>query len=236
MADALAGFRALLAEGGVRVAVSDLDGVLRLFDTMSWEALDDQLGLPHGSAFRAVLRDPLLEAVARGRATHAAWRASIRSTLRAQGVPADRARAAVAAWADDRGHLDTDVLDLLLDAQRSGIEVFVFTNGTDRVREELEDLSAHDAAARSDRPSRAVGAAASRFRDLVDPRGERVLNTAELGEAKPDGAAFAAAHGRIESVLGRDVPREAVAFLDDSPHHTDAALRFGWRAVTLCRS
>lgn len=235
MAEALADFRALLAEDSVRVAVSDLDGVLRLFDTTSWEALDQQLGLPHGSAYRAILRDPLLEAVTRGRATHAAWRESIRSRLRAQGVPSDRARAAIASWADDRGRLDTVVLDLLQNAQRSGIEVFVLTNGTDRVRGELEGLVAQDAAEGRGSPSPGATRSPRRFSDLLDPRGARVLNTAELGEAKPDIAAFAVAHARIESVLGRDVPRPSVAFLDDSASHTDAAREFGWRAVRLRR-
>lgn len=227
MVDALADYRALLAEGDVQVAVSDLDGVLRVFDTTPWTALDEQLGLPQGSAFRAVLRDPLLEDVTRGRATHADWRESILSTLRDQGVPAARARRAIATWADDRGRLDTDVLDLLRDAQREGIDVFVLTNGTDRVREELEGLRAHEDPAHS--PPR-------RFSALLDPRGERVLNTAELGEAKPDPAAFVVAHARIERVLGRPVPRGAVAFLDDSASHTEGAEEFGWRAVRLRRA
>ncbi|MCG7308537.1 HAD family hydrolase [Brachybacterium sp. ACRRE] len=227
MLDALADYRALLAEDGVWVAVSDLDGVLRVFDTTPWAALDEQLGLPQGSAFRAVLRDPLLEDVTRGRATHEAWRESILSTLRDQGVPAARARRAIGTWADDRGRLDTDVLDLLQDAQREGIEVFVLTNGTDRVREELEELCAHeDPAVPTPR----------RFGDLLDPHGEWVLNTAELGEAKPDPAAFALAHARIERVLGRAVPRCSVAFLDDSASHTEGAEEFGWRAVRLRRA
>jgi putative hydrolase of the HAD superfamily len=147
MHDTLTDFRSLLDEEGIEVAVSDLDGVLRVFDTVPWDELDARLGLDPGAAFDAILRDPILEDATRGRAAHADWRESSRRTLRSRGVPAQRAADVVSAWADDRGRLDVDVLDVLSAAQRHGLEVFVLTNGTDRVREELEDLqesTAHD--------------------------------------------------------------------------------------------
>ncbi|MGY5765847.1 HAD family hydrolase [Brachybacterium sp. DNPG3] len=213
-AASLAVFRELVRDRATHVVVSDLDGVLRRFDPALFPGLDARLDRPRGTSYRAILRSPLLREVVRGRATHAQWRERIAADLQADGIAADEARAVVGAWLASTPVPDPDVRAVLDEARRSGREVFVFTNGTDRVREELRDLGVDD---------------------LLGPAGERLLNSAELGAAKPDREAFDAAHARIEQVLGRSVPRDAVAFLDDSAGHVAGAVASGWRAQLLER-
>ena len=63
--------------------------------------------------------------------------------------------------------------------------------------------------------------------------GDRLLNSAELGAAKPDPEAYARALARIEAVLGRRVEPATIAFLDDGPGNVTAARAAGWQAVHL---
>lgn len=210
----LEAFRALVLDPTMQVVVSDLDGVLRRFDEHLWERLDAHLGRPTDTAYRAILRSPLLGEVVRGRATHAQWRQRILEDLEADGIDPDTAHEALRTWLDSAPALDRGVLGVLEDARRAGREVFVFTNGTDRVREELRGFGL-------DRMLRPDGS------------GDRLLNSAELGAAKPDAEAYDAAHARIQQVLGRSIPRSAVAFLDDSARHVSGAREAGWRAILL---
>lgn len=147
--DSLLALGELVAEHGIRVVVSDLDGVLRVFDASLWDELDAMTGTPDGTSFRAVLGHPYLDDVVRGRGTHARWR-------------------------------------------------------------ELAALG---------------------LEDVVGADGRFLLNTADLGAAKPEPEAFTRARARIGRVLGEEIPSERIAFLDDSPRHVAAAARYGWHAV-----
>lgn len=212
MRSALRSFRELALSPAIEVVVSDLDGVLRLFDPTLWQDLDGRLGLESGGARRAVLGSVLLQEVIRGQATHAQWREHAVAELVGLGCEPLAARAAVDEWAETPATVDLEVEDVLEDARYEDKRVFVFTNGTDRVREELDDLG---------------------LLAPLGPDGRFLLNSAELGAAKPDIEAFAAAHARIEEVLGQSVERSAVAFLDDHPGHVEGARAFGWQAVLL---
>lgn len=59
--DSLLALGELVAEHGIRVVVSDLDGVLRVFDASLWDELDAMTGTPDGTSFRAILGHPHLE-------------------------------------------------------------------------------------------------------------------------------------------------------------------------------
>lgn len=202
--------RALLASGEIDVIVSDLDGVLRRFDPGLWDELDRDLGAPRGTAHQAILGSPLLTEVTHGRATHAQWRGRATEDLRARGFDSLSARAAVDRWASSPATVDPDVADLLREAQGHDVPVFVFTNGTDRVPEEMA----------------AIG-----LDEFAGPHGDHLLNSIDLGSTKPHRAAFAAAHRRIERALAREVPVGRVLFLDDTDGHVDGARAFGWRAL-----
>lgn len=216
----------LLASGSVRVLVSDLDGVLRVFDQGLWDELDAELGVDTGSSFRAILGRPYLDEVTRGRGTHARWRELAVEHLVAAGAAPGAARHSVDRWADTPATIDEGVLGLLDEARAGGVPVFVFTNGTDRGPAELAQLGL-DA--------------------VVGAHGEHLINSADLGHAKPDREAFERAHKRIEHQLRQErgengrADRERgellhlrpaeVLFLDDSPRHVGSARAFGWQAV-----
>ncbi|MFC0676030.1 HAD family hydrolase [Brachybacterium hainanense] len=206
----LAVIEGLLASGATSAVVSDLDGVLRVFDPELWAELDERMSVPAGTAFRAILASPVLGEVIRGRMTHARWRERARADLAAAGVPAGQAHDAVARWAAAPARVDPQVRDLLIRAREAGRTVLVLTNGTDRVREEVAAL---DLAA------------------VIGPEGERLLSSHEIGSAKPEQETYAAAHRRLEELAGAPLAADEVVLLDDSPGNVEAAMAFGWRAV-----
>ncbi|MEE1617246.1 HAD family hydrolase [Brachybacterium sp. J153] len=208
--DSLDVLRELVNTARIRVVVSDLDGVLRVFDPTLWAELDALTGTAGGSSYSAVLGHPYLDEVVRGRGTHARWRELAVERLVAAGSPTDLARFAVDRWAATPAAVDERVRSALLALRTVGIAVFVLTNGTDRVPEEVADLGLGDVVGDDDR---------------------FLLNTADLGAAKPDPEAFARARRRIEEVLGEQVPPERIALLDDSPRHVEGAAACGWHAV-----
>ena len=209
-ADPLLTLRELVAVHGIRVVVSDLDGVLRVFDPALWDGLDAMTGTAAGTSMSAILGHPYLDEVVRGRGTHARWRELAAEQLVVAGSAPAAAREAVDRWARTPATVDPRVRSALLELRASGTAVFVLTNGTDRVPEELAELGLEDV----------VG---------VDRR--FLLNTADLGAAKPEPAAYARARRRIGEVLGEEIPPASIAFLDDSQRHVEAAAQCGWQAV-----
>ena len=208
--DSVRAVRTLVDRGEVDVVVSDLDGVLRVFDDGLWDRLDQELGADPGTSFAAILGHPVLADVIRGRAGHARWRELAVEHLSSVGTDPGRADAAVREWADTPAVVDQAVLTLLTGARELGLPVFVFTNGTDRVREEIEALG---------------------LGTLIGEGGRFLLNSADLGHAKPEHAAFRLAQQRVHDVIGREVDPARVLFLDDSCGHVRAAQQFGWRAL-----
>lgn len=210
MSTSLQQLRELVRGHDIRAVVSDLDGVLRIFDQSLWTELDEVAGTPAGTAYRAIIGHPFLDEVVRGRGTHRQWREHATSALVAAGSGAQEADAAIAAWLASPAHIDREVLGLLSSLRRTGHAVFVLTNGTDRVPEELDALG---------------------LTPFLGPGRRFLLNTADLGAAKPDQEAFARAQERIEQELGTRLRADQVVLLDDSSRHVSGAVRFGWRAV-----
>jgi putative hydrolase of the HAD superfamily len=208
--ESLITLRELVAAQGIRVVVSDLDGVLRVFDPALWDELDAMTGTSAGTSFTAILGHPYLDEVVRGRGTHARWRELAAERLVAEGSAPAAADAAVERWASTRAEVDQRVRAMLLELRAAGIAVFVLTNGTDRVPEELAALG---------------------LGDVVGEDGRFLLNTADLGAAKPEPEAFRRSRARIGAVLGEDVGPERLVLLDDSPGHVEGARACGWHAV-----
>lgn len=221
MASSLGIARHLLASGTVTVLVSDFDGVLRVFDQRLWEQIDAHLGTRPGTSFSAVLQHPYLSEVVRGRGTHAQWRRLAAHRLVEAGADAQSAHDAVDLWAGTAARVDPEVHDLLTEARRDGLGVFVFTNGTDRVPAELAELG---------------------LDDVIGADCRWLINSADLGHAKPEREAFALAHQVIESRLSDQtgntvrIDPQQVLFLDDSARNVDAAVEFGWQSVQHPRS
>lgn len=190
--------------------VFDLDGVIREFGPDSPDAsIESALGLPPGSVRATAFRPALLGPTITGRQTFDEWTEGICAALAEDsGHPPARVREEMQAWRAHRGQTRPRTVAHLEALRAAGRHTFIFTNGTDLVPAEL----------------RLLGVA-----DLV--RG--VLNSAELGFAKPDPRAYAAAHLALEAILGHAVPRERVWFTDDSPANVAAAREFGWDAAVF---
>lgn len=208
--DPLITLRELVAVHGIQAVVSDLDGVLRVFDPALWDELDTMTGTSAGTSFAAILGHAYLDEVVRGRGTHVRWRELAAERLVLEGSAPAAADAAVERWASTPAEVDQRVRAMLLELRAAGIAVFVLTNGTDRVPEELAELG---------------------LEDVVGEDGRFLLNTAELGAAKPEPEAYALARRRIREVLGEEILPEQIAFLDDSRRHVEAAAACGWHAV-----
>ncbi|GAA1172873.1 hypothetical protein GCM10009584_12310 [Ornithinimicrobium humiphilum] len=188
-----------------QVAVLDLDGVVRSFDADGWLARAERdLGVDAGGLLELAFGLPEAEAMLVGRSTYDGWLAAVRARLLADGRPAHVVGETMSTWVADRGAPVAATVALVDELAARGTPTFVFTNGTDRVPAELEHIG---------------------LGHLVP----WLINSADLGAAKPDLEAYAAAHARIEAHLGRTVAREDVRFTDDRPANVDAAREFGWQ-------
>src|SRR5699024_10426518 len=152
-----------------RAVVSDLDGVLRDFDPALWSELNAIAGVPDGAACTAVLGHPLRDEVARGRGTHQPWRDRSPASRDEAGRTTQTGASALSTWLASPARVDRGLLAELEALRSEGLGVFVLTNGTDRVPEELEELG---------------------LTAFLGDGGRFLLNTADLGAAKPDHEAF----------------------------------------------
>lgn len=144
----------------------DLDGVLRRWDPAIISGAETLAGLPNGTLAEAAFgdRDLLLDAVT-GVVSDDEWRSEIARRLSDSFGPA--AAVAVASWSEPAGTVDQDVLSLVRRA-RASVPVALFSNATSRLPRDLDALH---------------------LTGEVDV----VINSTDLGLAKPDPAAFRAA-------------------------------------------
>lgn len=188
------------------VVVFDLDGVLREFESDVTDAIARRLGLTPAEFLELVFAHDHLVPVVTGRSTFAQWCASIRQRLVRGGVDDLRAAEGLAAWVAYRGRPLAASVAVFEELVATGRACFLFTNGTDNVPAELDQIGlGHLAAA--------------------------VVNSADLGVAKPDPAAYEAAHAVIERRLRAPVQPDAIVFTDDRRDNVAGAAEFGWRAV-----
>lgn len=188
------------------VAVLDLDGVLRAFDADGARSRSErELGLDHMGFLDVAFNLPSARAMVIGDGTYAGWVADLRARLLELGHAEPLVTRAMERWERDRGTPIASTVELLEEIAGRGTPTFVFTNGTDRVPHELEQIG---------------------LGHLVP----MLLNSHVLGFAKPAPEAYAVAHAEIERRLGRPVGRAEVHFTDDRVGNVDAAREFGWQA------
>ena len=144
----------------------DLDGVLRLWDRAIMANAEHQGGLAPGSLARAAFAHDLLLPAITGVTTDAEWRTAVAARL-AQEHGDAASRAAVQAWSESPGAVNTHVRGLVRRA-RQRVRVGLLTNATSRL----------------DRDLAALGLAGG-----VDV----VVNSARVGIAKPDPRVFTTA-------------------------------------------
>jgi putative hydrolase of the HAD superfamily len=192
--------------------VFDLDGVVRDFTagdaTLS---IETALGLPRGHVAATAFRPDLLEPTITGRQTFEQWYAAICHALEGDVTHPHLVHEHMAAWRAHRGTPIASTVTHLETLRDRGHRTFVFTNGTDTIPAELQLLG-------------------------LDHLFDGLLNSAVLGVAKPDPAAYAAAHASIEEHLGEPIARHRVWFTDDRAANVEAAREFGWDAALFTRT
>lgn len=200
----VAGVRAELADH--RVVVFDLDGVLRHFDPAVTDAALEPLGLPSGTWAEVAFDGPHVAETITGRRSFLEWSENIAAELvERTGCPTE-VEAAIASWVAYRGEVIPQTRDLIEDWRAEGREIFLFTNGTDAIPRELRGLG---------------------LGHLL----HRTINSAVLGHAKPDQAAYRSAHAVIEAALGTRIDPGQVGFVDDRIGNVESARTFGWIAM-----
>jgi putative hydrolase of the HAD superfamily len=176
------------------VLLLDLDGVLRRWPPHEAE-IERRYGLAPGAIHAVAFSPALLADVISGRIDDSTWRTEVRSRLSEQ-YDEHAAGNAVADWSRSCGEVDHGVLEVLEDYD---LDVVLATNATDRLVSDLRQLHLHD-------------------------RFVHVVNSSEVGVAKPDPAFFVAA------LAAASVEPDHALFVDDSPENVHAASRMGMRS------
>jgi putative hydrolase of the HAD superfamily len=191
--------------------VFDLDGVVRDFaPDDAAPAIEAALGLPAGHVSAVAFRPDLLLPTITGRQGFDDWYAAICAALREVVPEPARVHEHMERWRAHRGSVIDETVERLETLHADGHRTYVFTNGTDLVPQEMELLG---------------------LTRLFDG----LLNSADLGVAKPDPEAYAAAHRAIEADLGRVLAHDDVWFTDDRDENVAAAREFGWDAELFRR-
>src|SRR5699024_3735682 len=138
------------------------------------------------------------------------WRERAAAALVGAGGTPQSAASALRTWLASPPRVGRGPLAGLEALRSAGRGVFVLAHGTDPGAEGVEELG---------------------LTAFLGDGGRFLLNTADLGAAKPDHEAFVRAHARIEQELCASVRPDEIAFLDDSARHVRGAARFGWHAV-----
>ena len=177
--------------------IIDLDGVLRIWDPNIITDAEKTSGLPTGALSAAAFGDDeLLIRAITGAISDEEWRREIAGRLAAHF--GDAAFAAVKLWSKSAGTVDSEVLAVIRDERRRR-EVAILSNATTRLDSDLSRLG---------------------LCEEVD----HVINSSDLGVAKPDPLIFL----RACELLHRAA--EDCLFVDDTFANARAATSAGLRA------
>jgi HAD superfamily hydrolase (TIGR01509 family) len=150
----------------IQTLLTDLDGVIRLWDGQNDGSIERELGLPPQTLRTIAFAPMLLQPVITGQVSDEIWRRQIAQRL-AEQFPGCDAAAAVARWSAPAGAVDRQMLALLRRC-RECIPVGLITNATSRLPRDLERLGLTD-------------------------EFDAIINSSVVGAAKPDRQIFLAA-------------------------------------------
>ena len=174
--------------------LTDLDGVIRIWSSEIHREAERATGLPEEAIPRAAFSDDLLPLVITGKISDDEWRRRIVDLL-SQNFPDANAERAVALWSASPGEVDSEVLEIL-QACRKRARLVLVSNATSRLPSDLQRLGI-----------------AGDF--------DYIINSSEVGFAKPDPNIYFAALDTVEAT-----PEQAL-FIDDNAGHVAAAIRLG---------
>ena len=174
--------------------LTDLDGVIRIWSPeIHWNA-ERATGLPEEAIPKAAFSDDLLPLVITGKISDDEWRRRIADQL-SQDFPEANAERAVELWSASPGEVNLEVLEILR-ACRKKAKLVLISNATSRLLSDLRRL------------------------DIVEDF-DYIINSSEVGYAKPDPNIYFAALNTVEAT-----PEQAL-FIDDNAGHVAAAMRLG---------
>jgi HAD superfamily hydrolase (TIGR01509 family) len=143
----------------IKFILSDLDGVIRHFNSARDSEIEQRHGLTAGALFATAFEKKLLTRAVTGLISDEAWRAEILEILSAT-YPKQNAIRAVQDWSSFPGKVDHQYLDFLK-KRFPTLPLAVLTNGTSRLHQDLKTLGLKD-------------------------HFFRIFNSAEIGICKPD--------------------------------------------------
>ena len=176
------------------VILTDLDGVIRIWSPEIHRKAERVTGLPEGAIPRAAFSDDLLPLVITGQISDDEWRGRIADLL-SQDFPDANAERAVALWSSSPGEVDLEVLEILR-ACRKRAKLVLVSNATSRLLSDLRRLG-------------------------IAEDFDYIINSSEVGFAKPDPNIYSAALDTVGAAPGQAL------FIDDNAGHVAAATRLG---------
>lgn len=176
------------------VILTDLDGVIRIWSPEIHRQAERATGLPEDAIPRTAFSDDLLPLVITGQIPDDEWRRRIVDLL-SKDFPEANAERAVELWSASPGEVNLEVLGIL-QACRGKAKLVLISNATSRLPSDL----------------RRLGIA----RDF-----DHIINSSEVGYAKPDPNIYFAALNAVEAT-----PEQAL-FIDDKAGHVAAATKLG---------
>ncbi len=182
----------------IEVLLFDFDGVLRHFDRSRVPLIERETGLPPGAIASVAFADEYLLPAITGQMSDEAWRERIAEALE-QAYPNAQARVAVQEWSRSEGTIDPEMAALIAEC-RARYRVGLVSNATSRLARDMASLQ---------------------VAELFD----EIVNSSEVGIAKPDRGIFDHAISRLNGSIGASV------FIDDALANVEAARALGIAAV-----
>ena len=176
------------------VILTDLDGVIRIWSPEIHLKAERATGLSEGAILGTAFSDDLLPLVITGQISDDEWRRRIADLLN-HDFPEANAERAVELWSASPGEVDTEVLGILR-ACRKKAKLVLISNATSRLPSDLQRLG-------------------------IAEDFDYIINSSEVGFAKPDPNIYFAALNTVEAT-----PEQAL-FIDDNAGHVAAATRLG---------
>lgn len=185
----------------IDVVVFDMDGVIRHWTGGTIRAFEEEHGLEPGTVPAAAFSSPLYEDAMTGRLTAEEWAAGIGERIAAEhpGVDVD---ACGTMWLATEWRVDEEVVAIARALQDAGQRTAVFSNASTRLEQDMSSMG-------------------------VEELFHHVANSARIGLAKPDVAAF----DHVAEQLGAAPVR--LLFVDDREENVRGALDAGWHAVQM---
>ena len=179
--------------------LTDLDGVIRIWSPEIHRKAERATGLPEGAIPRAAFSEDLLPLVITGRISDDEWRRRTADLL-SKDFPEANAERAVELWSSSPGKVDLEVLEILR-ACRKRAKLVLISNATSRLLSDLRRLG-------------------------IAEDFDYIINSSEVGFAKPDPSIYFAALDTVGAAPGQAL------FIDDNAGHVAAATRLGIAGYT----